>query len=101
MDEIDSRDSIVMFAMILEEVLMRYFVRCGQDWGCTSVGPRCSVLCYVCDFEMTIADEIDSRDSIITIDMILEEVLMRNFVQCEQDSWPENARSRCSVQCTM
>jgi hypothetical protein len=57
------------------------------------------VLCYVCDFEMMIADEIDSRDSIITIDMILEEVLMRNFVRCEQDSWPENARSRCCLLC--
>ncbi len=33
--------------------------------------------CYVlCDFEMMIADDLDSRDSIVTIDMILEEVLM-------------------------
>jgi hypothetical protein len=58
--------------------------------------------CYaVCDSEMTIAVEMDSRDSIDMFAMILEEVLMRNFVRCEQDSWPENARSRCCVQCTM
>jgi len=94
MDEIDGRDSIVMFAMILEEVLMRYFVRCGQDWSCTIAGTRCGLLCCVCDFEMMIADEIDSRDSIFTMNIIKEEVLMRNFVRCEQDSWPENARSR-------
>ncbi len=46
-DDLDSRDSIDVFAMIFEEVLMRYFLRCEQDLGCTSARSRCSVLCYV------------------------------------------------------
>jgi hypothetical protein len=81
MDEIDGRDSIV----ILEEVLMRYFVRCGQDWSCTSAGPRCGLLSCVCDFEMMRMDEPTCRDSIVMFFMILDEVLMRFFVRCGQD----------------
>jgi hypothetical protein len=47
MDDLDRRDSIDVFAMILEEVLMRYFVRCEQDSGCTSARSRCGLLCCV------------------------------------------------------
>ena len=49
--------------------------------------------CYaVCDFEMSRTDEPARRDSIDVFAMILEEVLMRYFVRCEQDSGRTSAR---------
>ena len=47
---------------------------------------RCAACYAVCDFEMSRTDEPARRDSIVMFAMILEEVLMRYFVRCEQIS---------------